>query len=288
MGHDADEPRRQPALRHERRACAAGEGANHAGGVEILGQIEVVRAAGRGPGDRASQVKGERVDDDVVAVDPHRPQAGREDAGDDAHGGALAGAVGPEEADDLAARHLEGDVLDGGVAGRHDGGVVVAVGGVEAVIGLPRVGHAVGVAVGRGLAGGEALEQVGGVLGAPRAGAVGELLEDAQGAGVAREGAGALDDVGVRLAVGATSNDIRQLVLKEGNVLALAGIAGGLLLTAYSAKWVRDFVFDDYDRYDSRVFAVAALTLFLTALLASWVPARRAMRINPVEALKND
>jgi ABC-type antimicrobial peptide transport system permease subunit len=95
-------------------------------------------------------------------------------------------------------------------------------------------------------------------------------------------------EFGVRLAVGAGVNDIRQLVLKEGNVLALAGIAVGLLMTAYSAKWVRAFVFDDYDRYDSRVFAVASLVLFLTAWLASYIPARRAMRINPVEALRND
>jgi putative ABC transport system permease protein len=95
-------------------------------------------------------------------------------------------------------------------------------------------------------------------------------------------------EFGVRLAVGAGANDIRQLVLKEGNVLALAGIAGGLLMTAYSAKWVRAFVFDDYDRYDSRVFALASLVLFLTAWLASYIPARRAMRINPVEALRND
>jgi len=95
-------------------------------------------------------------------------------------------------------------------------------------------------------------------------------------------------EFGVRLAVGASARDIRQLVLREGNVLALAGIALGLILTANSAKWVRDFVFDDYDRYDSRVFAVAALTLFATALLASWIPARRAMRIDPVEALRND
>ena len=95
-------------------------------------------------------------------------------------------------------------------------------------------------------------------------------------------------EFGVRLAVGASERDIRQLVLKEGNVLALVGIACGLLLTAYSAQWVRAFVFDDYDRYDSRVFAVAALTLFVVAWLASYIPARRAMRINPVEALRND
>ena len=95
-------------------------------------------------------------------------------------------------------------------------------------------------------------------------------------------------EFGLRIAVGAGERDIRQLVLKEGNVLTLTGIAVGLLITYRTAGWVRAFVFSDWDRYDSRVFAVVALVLFAAAWLASYLPARRAMRINPVEALKND
>ncbi|HEX7938771.1 MAG TPA: FtsX-like permease family protein, partial [Gemmatimonadaceae bacterium] len=95
-------------------------------------------------------------------------------------------------------------------------------------------------------------------------------------------------EFGVRIAVGAASKDIRQLVLHEGNVLALAGIAVGLLMTWYNAKWLRAFLFDDYDRFVSRVFAAASLALFAVAWLASYIPARRAMRIDPVEALRND
>lgn len=95
-------------------------------------------------------------------------------------------------------------------------------------------------------------------------------------------------EFGVRIAVGAGERDIRQMVVREGNILTLAGIAVGLILTWKSAAWVRAFVFSDWDRYDSRVFAAVALLLFGVAWLASYVPARRAMRINPVEALKND
>ena len=95
-------------------------------------------------------------------------------------------------------------------------------------------------------------------------------------------------EFGVRLAVGAGERDIRQIVLREGNILTLAGIAVGLILTWKSAAWVRAFVFSDWDRYDSRVFAAVAVVLFGVAWLASYLPARRAMRINPVEALKND
>lgn len=95
-------------------------------------------------------------------------------------------------------------------------------------------------------------------------------------------------EFGVRIAVGAAERDIRQLVVREGNVLTLAGIAVGLILTWKSAAWVRAFVFSDWDRYDSRVFAAVAVVLFGVAWLASYLPARRAMRVNPVEALKND
>lgn len=95
-------------------------------------------------------------------------------------------------------------------------------------------------------------------------------------------------EFGLRIAVGAGERDIRQLVLREGNVLTLTGIAVGLVITYKTAGWVRAFVFSDWDRYDSRVFAVVALVLFAAAWLASYLPARRAMRINPIEALKND
>jgi putative ABC transport system permease protein len=95
-------------------------------------------------------------------------------------------------------------------------------------------------------------------------------------------------EFGVRMAIGASARDIRDHVRREGNILTLSGIAIGLLITAYTASLVRAFVFSDYDRYDSRIFGAAALFLFGIAWLASYLPARRAMRINPVEALHSD
>lgn len=95
-------------------------------------------------------------------------------------------------------------------------------------------------------------------------------------------------EFGVRIAVGAGERDIRELVIGEGRILALLGIAIGLIITYYTAGWVRAFVFSDWDRYDSRVFFVAVVVLFGATWLASYLPARRAMRINPVEALRND
>jgi putative ABC transport system permease protein len=95
-------------------------------------------------------------------------------------------------------------------------------------------------------------------------------------------------EFGVRIAMGASTRDIRRSVLQEGNILALTGIAIGLILAARTVGWLQAFLRTEEDRYDSHWFAVAALVLFATALVAAWVPARRAMRINAVEALKND
>jgi putative ABC transport system permease protein len=95
-------------------------------------------------------------------------------------------------------------------------------------------------------------------------------------------------EIGVRIALGATERDIRQRVLQEGNVLALSGIAIGLILVWKSVPLLNAFLRSVDERYDSWLFGLVALVLFGVTLLASYVPARRAMRINPVEALRND
>ena len=77
-------------------------------------------------------------------------------------------------------------------------------------------------------------------------------------------------------------------MLQEGNVLALTGIALGLVLAARAVGLLQAFLSSPEDRYDSWLFAIAALVLFATTLVASYIPARRAMRINPVEALRNE
>jgi putative ABC transport system permease protein len=95
-------------------------------------------------------------------------------------------------------------------------------------------------------------------------------------------------EFGVRIALGAGEREIRQSVLQEGNVLALGGIALGLILAARAVVLLQGFLRSDEDRYDSWLFAVVAIVLFAVTLVASYIPARRAMRINPVEALRND
>jgi len=95
-------------------------------------------------------------------------------------------------------------------------------------------------------------------------------------------------EFGVRIAVGAGERDIRQKVLFEGNVIALVGIALGLIVASRTAGLLQAFLRGEEDVYDSWLYAIAAIVLFAMTLLASWIPARRAMRINPVEALRNE
>ena len=77
-------------------------------------------------------------------------------------------------------------------------------------------------------------------------------------------------------------------MLQEGNVLALTGIAIGLILAARTVGMLQAFLQSEYDVHDSWLYAIAGLVLFGVTLVATWLPARRAMRINPVEALRND
>ena len=94
-------------------------------------------------------------------------------------------------------------------------------------------------------------------------------------------------ELGVRIALGATARDILHAVLREGNVMALAGIAVGLYLTKHTAGWLHAFIFED-DEYNAPVFAAVALVLFAVAVLSALWPALRATRIDPAESLRSE
>jgi putative ABC transport system permease protein len=94
-------------------------------------------------------------------------------------------------------------------------------------------------------------------------------------------------EIGVRIALGASSRSVLGAILREGNALALSGVAFGLLLTKYTAGWLTAFSMED-DQYDAAFFGVMAIILFAITLLAALVPALRATRIDPVEALRSE
>jgi ABC-type antimicrobial peptide transport system permease subunit len=76
-------------------------------------------------------------------------------------------------------------------------------------------------------------------------------------------------------------------VLREGNVVALSGIALGLLITKYTVSWLHAFTLEEAE-YDAPTFAVMAIALFAVVVLAALLPALRATRIDPVESLRNE
>jgi ABC-type antimicrobial peptide transport system permease subunit len=94
-------------------------------------------------------------------------------------------------------------------------------------------------------------------------------------------------ELGVRIALGASSQNILGAVLREGNAIAMAGVAVGLLCTKYSAAWLRAFIFED-DQYNAPLFAAMALVLFAVVVLSALWPALRATRIDPVESLRSE
>lgn len=94
-------------------------------------------------------------------------------------------------------------------------------------------------------------------------------------------------EIAVRISLGATPRNILHSVLREGNVLILAGIAIGLLFTKYSIWWLGQF-FAENDGYNALLMALIAMLLFGLAVIAAFIPALRATRIDPVEALRSE
>jgi putative ABC transport system permease protein len=94
-------------------------------------------------------------------------------------------------------------------------------------------------------------------------------------------------EFGVRIALGADTRQILRAVLREGNAVALGGVAVGLLCTKYTVSWLYAFSFDG-DQYDAPLFAAMGAVLFIVAIVAALGPALRATRIDPVEAMRSE
>jgi putative ABC transport system permease protein len=94
-------------------------------------------------------------------------------------------------------------------------------------------------------------------------------------------------EIGVRVALGATTGRVRAMILREGLVLALAG-AGAGLAGALAVTRLLSALLYGVSPTDPLTFALVPLLLVAVALLASYVPARRATRIDPVAALRAD
>ncbi|MGA2536357.1 MAG: FtsX-like permease family protein [Terracidiphilus sp.] len=92
-------------------------------------------------------------------------------------------------------------------------------------------------------------------------------------------------EIGVRMALGATRADILQLIAGEGVRLILLGGVAGLVVALATSKLLQTMLFNVAPR-DPLIFAAVALVLGLVAFAASLIPARAAMKVEPMVALR--
>jgi ABC-type antimicrobial peptide transport system permease subunit len=92
-------------------------------------------------------------------------------------------------------------------------------------------------------------------------------------------------EIGVRMALGAAPGDVQWMVLAHGLRITGLGILGGLLLSVAAVRLLHGFLYG-LSPFDPVAFAAASLAWLIVAMLASWYPARRATRVDPLTALK--
>ena len=93
-------------------------------------------------------------------------------------------------------------------------------------------------------------------------------------------------ELGIRMALGAQPWEIRRMVIGQGARLAFAGVAIGLACTLYLARFMAPLLYG-IETHDPVTFAVVPVLLFGVTLAATWLPATRATRVDPIETLRH-
>jgi ABC-type antimicrobial peptide transport system permease subunit len=92
-------------------------------------------------------------------------------------------------------------------------------------------------------------------------------------------------EIGVRMALGAQSGDVGRMLVLDAMRLALVGIAAGVLAALGLMRFLKSVLFG-VRPLEPAVFVGAALLLGMVALVAIWLPVRRACRLDPIQALR--
>jgi putative ABC transport system permease protein len=94
-------------------------------------------------------------------------------------------------------------------------------------------------------------------------------------------------EIGVRVALGAAPRDIRRLVWGRASTIAAVGVAIGLGATWFASRWLTAFLYE-VEANDPTVLLAAAALLFCAALVAGYLPARRAAQVDPLQTIRSD
>jgi len=94
-------------------------------------------------------------------------------------------------------------------------------------------------------------------------------------------------EIGVRMALGATPGDIRRLVLGESSRMVVSGVVLGSAAALLLARWFESLLFG-VSATDPLTYALVATAVTLTAILATWHPARQAARVDPAVTLRSE
>jgi ABC-type antimicrobial peptide transport system permease subunit len=92
-------------------------------------------------------------------------------------------------------------------------------------------------------------------------------------------------EIGIRMALGAESHQVRNMVVRQGMSLALGGVVAGLAAAWGLARLITSFLFG-VRVHDLPVFVAVPIVLYIVALVAVYAPANRASRVNPIDSLR--
>jgi putative ABC transport system permease protein len=92
-------------------------------------------------------------------------------------------------------------------------------------------------------------------------------------------------EIGIRGALGASRGALRLMVVRDAMMLVLIGLGLGLPAAAVASRYIGELLHGT-SVTDPRIYAAVAAVVLAAALLASWIPARRASRVDPMTALR--
>jgi putative ABC transport system permease protein len=94
-------------------------------------------------------------------------------------------------------------------------------------------------------------------------------------------------EIGIRIAMGADPARILRMVLRQGIVLGVAGVAIGVASAVWLTRFLKTLLYG-IQPLDAPTFVTTVALLFALTLMATWIPAQRATRVDPAVALRDE